>query len=178
MADNIIKKIQVPTGTQYELGAKYDASGNVITSTYVPFSGGTMTGMLNFASTVHRDQYYASNVCHFFTSSTPVETVIYTTIKYQSSAHMPVVRIYGYAYGLQSPIELKIGFYIYGGNLGWAGVVSMGAWRPQIYLFKYTSDETEYVAIGLKGSCYFLGFQVDVQAPCIGTLGNTVGITG
>lgn len=60
----------------------------------------------------------ALNVAHFNTSSTPKETVIKTKIKYLSSSHMPVVHIYGYAYGLQSPIELKIGFYIYGGNLG------------------------------------------------------------
>ena len=108
---------------------------------------------------------YTYNVLHAETTTTPQETIIHTKIRYQSSAYMPVIRIYGYAYGLAAPIELKIGFYIYGGNMGWCGAVSMGAWRPEIYLFKETIDSVDYVAVGLKGSCYFLGFDVDVQFP-------------
>lgn len=125
---------------------------------------GVKTFSANIKTTTISNNYVAENVHRFSTTGTPVQTVIYTGIKYLSSTHMPVVRIYGYAYGLTSPIELKIGFYIYGGNLGWAGVVSMGAWKPQVYLFKYNFDGVDYVAIGLSGSCYFLAFQVDVQS--------------
>jgi hypothetical protein len=76
---------------------------------------------------------------------------------------MPVIHITGYAYGLQSPVEFKIGFYIYNNKIGYCGVTNMGAWKPTVYLFKYTSDSVDYVAIGLAGSCYYLQLQVDVQ---------------
>lgn len=119
----------------------------------------------------HRDKYYASNVCRHFYTGTPTEFVIKTKIVYASGSYMPVIRIYGYAYGEQSPIELRVGFYIYGDNLGWAGAVSTGAWQPRVYLFRYTENSTNYVAVGFKGACYFCGFQVDVQAGATGQIG-------
>lgn len=83
---------------------------------------------------------------------------------------MPVIRVYGYAYGLQSVIELRIGFYIYNNALGWCGVTSTGSWKPIVHLFSYTENGTKYVAVGLKGECYFCGFQVDVQAGALGII--------
>lgn len=140
-------------------------------------SGATFTG--NVKTTTQSTDYTIENVLRFSTTGTPVQTVIYTGIKYLSSTHMPVVRIYGYAYGLTSPIELKLGFYIYGGNLGWAGAVSMGAWRPSIYLFKYNTGGVDYVAIGLSGSCYYLAFQVDVASSNFGgTIGTSILASG
>ena len=139
-------------------------------------SGATFSGAI--ATTIVKNAYHAYNVHRFFTTTTPVQTVIYTKIKNLSSTHMPVVRIYGYAYGAQSPIELKIGFYIYGGALGWSGVVSMGAWRPAVYLFFYTEGADTFVAIGLVGSLYYLGFQVDVQLANIGSIDGSVLTTG
>ena len=139
---------------------------------YLQLSGGTLTG--NLKTTTLSNTYNVQNVYRFFISDTPVETVIYTGIKYLSATHMPVVRIYGYAYGMQSPIELKIGFYIFDGILGWSGAISMGSWRPEIYLYKYNSGGIDYVAIGLNGSVYYLGFQVDVQLANNGSFGNTV----
>ena len=135
----------------------------------------TFSGVTTF-NNVHKNKYYASNVLRFQTSKTPVETVIYTKIKYKNSSYMPVIRIYGYAYGKQSPIELQLGFYIYNSNLGYCGVVSMGAWRPSVYLFKYIdeADSTEYVAVGLKGSCYYLGFQVDISVATMGSFTSGV----
>lgn len=92
---------------------------------------------------------------------------------------MPVVRLHGYAYGQSAPIELKIGFYIYNSAYTNMGAVSMGAWRPEIRLFKYTgSDSVDYVAVGLVGSCYYGGFQVDVQAAALGTLDTHILTTG
>ena len=97
------------------------------------------------------------------TNGTPKETILHTGIKWVSSTHMPVIHITGYAYGLQSPVEFKIGFYIYGDKIGWSGATNMGSWEPDIYLFKDTRGETSYVAVGLAGSCYFLQLSVDLQ---------------
>ena len=97
------------------------------------------------------------------TNGTPKETILHTGIKWVSSTHMPVLHITGYAYGLQSPVEFKIGFYIYGDKIGWSGATNMGSWEPDIYLFKDTRGEANYVAVGLAGSCYFLQLSVDLQ---------------
>lgn len=97
------------------------------------------------------------------TIDTPKETILHTGIKWVGSTHMPVIHITGYAYGLQSPVEFKIGFYIYGDKIGWSGATNMGSWEPDIYLFKDTRSETNYVAVGLAGSCYFLQLSVDLQ---------------
>lgn len=143
----------------------------------LPLTGGTLTGDL-IINAPHRDQYYASNLCRHFHSGTPTEFVIKTKIKFASGTHMPVIRIYGYAYGLNSPIELRAGFYIYNDIFGWAGVSCTGAWKPEVYLFKYTENSVDYVALGLKGSCYFCGFQVDAQIGALGSFGNNFQIDG
>ena len=174
MPEMIISKVKMPNADIYNIrdaGAvrKVASTDNAITR----FDG--TTGEVQNSSLIIEDNgdlkvgRYTHNVLHAQTAGTPVETVIHTKIKYASGAYMPVIRIYGYAYGLQSPIEFKVGFYIYSGNMGWCGAVSMGAWQPEIYLFKDTVDENgtavDYIALGLKGSCYYLGFDVDVQFP-------------
>ena len=138
-------------------------------------SGGTMTGNL-IINARHRDNYYASNLYRFFYSGTPTQFVIKTKIKYLSSSYMPVIRIYGYAYGANNIIELKIAFYIFNGNYNTYTVSSTGSWQPEVYLFKYTDNSVDYVAIGLKGSCYYNGFQVDAQLPGLGEFGNDFSI--
>ena len=97
------------------------------------------------------------------TTRTPVETILHTGIKWVSNSHMPVIHITGYAYGLHSPVEFKIGFYIYGDKIDYCGATNMGSWEPDIYLFKEARDGTNYVAVGLAGSCYFLQLSVDLQ---------------
>lgn len=149
MAD--ISKIKTPDGTTYDIK---DANA-------VKRAGDTMTGNLVVPSERIANTYYGISFGR--TTGTPVETILYTGIRWVSSNHMPVVHITGYAYGLQSPVEFKIGFYIYGGSIGYCGVTNMGSWSPEVYLFKYVRDEVEYVAIGLSGSCYFLQLQADVQ---------------
>lgn len=124
-------------------------------------TGDTMTGKLVVPSIRAANTYYGLTFDR--TSATPVETILYTGIKWVSSAHMPVVHVTGYAYGLQSPVEFKIGFYIYGGNIGWSGVTNMGSWSPDVYLFKYTNDGLDCVAVGFAGKCYFLQLQADLQ---------------
>ena len=105
------------------------------------------------------------------TTATPVETILKTGVKWVSSTHMPVIHITGYAYGLQSPVEFKIGFYIYNDKIGYCGVTNMGSWAPSVYLFKYTRDSVNYVAVGLAGSCYYLQLQADIQDE-MGKFGN------
>ena len=154
-----------------------DGDGKTISSTYAKLSGATFTGDV-VMSAPYRDTYYASNLCRHFSQNTPNQFVIKTKIKYLNSTHMPVVRIYGYAYGLTSPIELRVGFYIYDNELGWAGVSCTGAWKPEVYLFSYTENSVKYVAIGFKGSCYFCGFQVDAQIGASGSFNNSFAIDG
>lgn len=95
-----------------------------------------------------------------------IETVLKTRIKWRSSSHMPVLHISGYAYGMQSPIEFKIGFYIYNDKIGYCGVTNMGSWAPKVYLFKYTVNNVDYVAVGLTTSSplYYPSFSLDVQS--------------
>ena len=127
----------------------------------VNLTGDTMTGNLRIPAGRIANTYYG--ISFGMTGDTPVETILYTGIKWVSSNHMPVIHITGYAYGLSSPVEFKIGFYIYNNNIGWSGVTNMGSWAPNVYLFKYTKNELEYVAVGLAGSCYYLQLSVDVQ---------------
>ena len=157
--------------------ATQDGDGKTISSTYAKLSGATFSGDV-IVNAPHRDTYYASNLCRNFSQNTPNQFVIKTKIKYVSSTNMPVIRIYGYAYGLQSPIELRVGFYIYDNHLGWAGVSCTGAWKPEVYLFSYTENSTKYVAVGFKGSCYFCGFQVDAQVGASGEFGPNFTIDG
>ena len=132
----------------------------------LPFSTDVLDDYLKQVepNTYQRLGNVAYNVCNCCYSTNTKEIVIYTGIRFLSSRYMPVIHIYGYAYGLQSPIELKIGFYIFADKLGYCGVTNMGAWAPDVYLFKYTKDEIEYVAVGLKGIIYFPQFGVDVQS--------------
>lgn len=150
MAD--ISKITILNGTTYDIKdpSKVNKTGDI------------MTGNLIVPATRIANTYYGISFGR--TTATPVETILYSGIKWKSSSHMPVVHITGYAYGLSSPVEFKIGFYIYADKIGYCGVTNMGSWNPQVFLFKYTNtDNIDCVAIGLKGSCYFLQLQADVQ---------------
>lgn len=53
-ATNPVKKIVGPDGTSYDIEAVYDGDGNVISKTYLPLSGGTMTGPINLQG----DKYF------------------------------------------------------------------------------------------------------------------------
>ena len=155
-----VQSITVPYAT---------SAGTATDNTKVLKAGDTMTGNLIVPKTRIANTCYG--ISYGRTTNTPVETILYTGIKWVSGSHMPVVHITGYAYGLQSPVEFKIGFYIYGGNIGYCGATNMGSWNPDVYLFKYTRDSVDYVAVGLAGSCYFLQLQADVQDE-MGKFGN------
>jgi len=128
---------------------------------FLPLTGGTLSGWIKAPSARFANTWYGISFGR--TTGTPVETILYTGIKWTSSSHMPVVHITGYAYGLASPVEFKIGFYIYNGKIGWSGCTNMGSWKPDIYLFKNTVNGVDYVAVGLAGSCYYLQLSADLQ---------------
>lgn len=139
--------------------ARYDGTSGVLQNSGVTINDSNLlyAPAARFANTIY-------GISFGRTHETPVETLIKTGIKWIHGKHMPVIHITGYAYGLQSPVEFKIGFYIYENKVGWCGVTNMGAWQPEVFLFKYTnSDNIDCVAVGLKGSCYFLQLQCDVQ---------------
>lgn len=137
------------------------ANGSARDNTKVSKSGDTMTGNLIAPSIRIANTYYG--ITYGRTNDTPVETILHTGIKWMNGHHMPIIHITGYAYGLQSPVEFKIGFYIYGDKIGWCSVTNMGAWQPNVYLFKDNHDNYDYVGVGLAGSCYFLQLQADLQ---------------
>lgn len=149
----------------------YDDANKPTTSEIgaVAKSGDTMTGNLIVPRARIANTYYG--VSFDRTTGTPVETILYTGIKWVNGVHMPVIHVTGYAYGLYSPVEFKIAFYIYSGKIGWCGATNMGSWNPTLYGFKYTRDSVDYVAIGFSGSCYFLQLQADVQDE-MGKFGN------
>lgn len=97
------------------------------------------------------------------TTGTPTATILHTGIKWVSGSYMPVLHFTGYAYGLQSPVEFKVGFYIYSDKIGYCGATNMGAWKPEIRLFRETRNNVDYVAVALVGKCYFLGLSVGIQ---------------
>lgn len=156
----------------------YDVDSNHPYPRYKVGDGNTVVTALPFSTDILDDylkqveynkyqvlRNVAYNVTSFFTPTTPTEIVIYTKIRWVSSAYMPVIHLYGYAYGEQSPIEFKVGFYIYEDKIGWCGVTNMGAWNPDIFLFKYTDSENsvDYVALGLRKVVYFPQFEIDLQ---------------
>lgn len=144
-----LTKVTFPSGDYIDLSGKVSKTGDTMTGTLI-------TPKTRVANTCYGVSFGKTN-------DTPKETILKTGIKYVSGSHMPVVHITGYAYGLQSPVEFKIGFYIYNTQIGWSGACNMGAWEPEIRLFKYTRDSVDYVAIGFIGTCYFLQLQADVQ---------------
>ena len=125
---------------------------------------------------VHSDSYYASNLCRYYENDKhPTNVVIWTKCKWVSKSYMPVIRIYGNDYQRGGAWELRVSFYVYDDALIHTGTTSIGSFAPGVYVWKYTdtSDNTDYVAIGLtldaeiagNTEWYFRGFQVDVQMP-------------
>lgn len=156
----------VPEGT-YTLPTLYWADQEVSNS-----SSATTTP--TFKASRIRNTWYG--LATGSTSNTPVETVLYTGIPFTNNK-MIVIHLTGYAYGKQSPVEFKVGFYVYNnsGNMTFVahGATNMGSWKPTIYLFTYTRpDNIKYVALGLAGECYYLQLQADVQVETIGNFTN------
>jgi len=125
-------------------------------------AGDTMTGMLTVPMV--KTGRTVQSVARYIYSATAKETVIWTGIKYVSSTHMPVVKLNGYAYGAGKTTELRIALYIYQNEFySSRTVTNLGVWNPNVYLFTYTKNGVEYVAIGLEGTIYYNMFSVDVQ---------------
>lgn len=152
-ASDILTKLKTVDGTSSGLDA--DLLDGLHSNAFAPVSGIT-SGSWQIGEKIY-------NVAHCLYTGTPTEILIKTGIPFISGSHMPVIHIEGYAYGLNSPIELKIGYYVYGGAHGWCGAVSMGAWQPTIKLFTYLVGSDKYTGIALIGSIYFPQFAVHVQ---------------
>ena len=103
------------------------------------------------------------NVENFEIRTNVKEIVIYTKIPF--TARMPLIHIRGFAYGEAKPIDLKIAFYAFTDTDEFTGYTATanGGWRPDIYLFTYTEDARDYIAVGFKNIVgYFARFTVDL----------------
>lgn len=175
LISNASGKVAVSSVTQTELGYLDGVTSNIQTQLnnkedsigYIPVNkaGDTMSGMLSVPCVRTANIVYG--VSYVRIQPSIIEAVLYTGIKWIGSRHMPSVYLHGYGYGYQSPIDLMISFYLYGTNPAVynAGVVNRGSTSPDIYIFKYTSNETDYAAIGIKlsNACENLMLSVDVQ---------------
>jgi len=125
-------------------------------------SGDTMTG--NLIVPKIRSAKTAYGVTSYIYRTTALETIVYTHMRFESSAFMPVIHMSGYAYGAGKTTELHIAMYMYQGEFySSSTVTNLGAWAPDVYLFTYIEDSIEYVAIGLAGNIYFNMMNLDVQ---------------
>lgn len=92
---------------------------------------------------------------------TAMEIIIKTKIPFTSSHQMPLIHLEGYAYGAQSPIELRIAFYIYDNRFVNTGCTSTCPWKPDIKLFTYTESDKKYVGLALIKEIYFPQFTIN-----------------
>jgi len=145
-----------PTASTYSFG---NASGNI------PISNGTLNTSLNadlldgidsiyYKKGVGKGSYY-KDVVNVSLHNTAYEILIKTKIPFISSAQMPLIHLEGYAYGANSPIEIRIAFYIYNGAFASYGCTSTCPWKPDIKLFTYVDGTTTYVGVALIKSIYF-----------------------
>lgn len=147
----------VTSNIQTQLNGK---SGTSHTHSYLPLSGGTITGQLD-ADKVFRNGNTFYNVLEFASTATVDEIVIKTKIPFISGNSMPLVHLKGYAYGESATIEMTVAFYIYNDKFTNMGVVSSCPWKPSVYLSSYTENNTKYVAISFAGSIYYPRFVID-----------------
>lgn len=147
----------VTSNIQTQLNGKSETSH---THSYLPLSGGTITGQLD-AYKVFRNGNTFYNVLEFASTATVDEIVIKTKIPFISGNSMPLVHLKGYAYGESATIEMTVAFYIYNNKFTNMGVVSSCPWKPSVYLSSYTENNTKYIAISFSGSIYYPRFVVD-----------------
>jgi len=88
-------------------------------------------------------QYY-NDVLSYRYHGTPTNGIkIQTNMPYANNQQMPTIMIEGYDYGTQTPIDLKIVYYIYNDAYIRHKVVSNSSYTPDIYL----SEENGKVVI-------------------------------
>ena len=93
------------------------------------------------------------------------EFILYTGVKWANGGGMPIIHVRGYDYSFHySPIDLLINFYMYSGYFTNYGAVDNGGWHPDIYLFKYQKNSTDYVALALTDGTQrnYMSFHADV----------------
>ncbi|WP_422008185.1 hypothetical protein [Roseivirga pacifica] len=101
------------------------------------------------------------NILNYAYNGTPTYGVkIRTNIPYTHASQMPTIHIEGYSYGTQSPIDLKLVWYVYSGNFMNYKVSSGGAYVPKIKL----ANESGKVVIFIDDREYFQRFTVSAYA--------------
>ena len=124
-----------------------------------------ITGQKTFG--LYGDERHTYNVCNFYLKTTFKHVVLYTNLPYSSGSFMPVITLKGFQYST-TDLESKITFYIYNNEFYTPRVQHLGAASPIVYLFTYSDNGTERVAVGLEGNFYYLGFQADIHFPALG----------
>ncbi|PWL28946.1 hypothetical protein [uncultured Roseivirga sp.] len=101
------------------------------------------------------------NILNYAYNGTPTYGVkIRTNIPYTNGSQMPTIHIEGYSYGDQSPIDLRLVWYVYSGNFISYKVASGGAYVPKIKL----ANESGKVVIFIDDRGYFQRFTVSAYA--------------
>lgn len=101
------------------------------------------------------------NIANFWINGTPAHGVkIKTNLPYTNSSQMPTITITGYSYGLSSPINLTLVYYIYGGNFYSPRISSSGNHTPKVLL----SNENGKVVIFIDDRIYFQRLTVSAFA--------------
>ena len=101
------------------------------------------------------------HVLNYAMNGTPTHGVkIKTNIPYTNGSQMPTVSITGYAYSHRKPVDVKLTWYIYGGNFYFPRASSAGGYAPRIKL----ANENGKVVIFLDERIYYFRFTVDVYA--------------
>jgi hypothetical protein len=101
------------------------------------------------------------NILNYAYNGTPTYGIkIRTNIPYTNASQMPTIYIEGYSYGTQSPIDLKLVWYVYSGNFINYKVSSGGAYVPKIKL----ANESGKVVIFIDDRGYFQRFTVSAYA--------------
>ena len=152
---------------------RFDGTGGQIQNSSVTIND---TGVITTPSSILVNAYTGYNLCKFQTSNNCAEIVIKTKFRFVSSATMPTVTIQGYSYGAGIAFSLIINYYIYNNEFFAPKVISLGGLKPDVYLFKYTENNIDYVAIGLKATnndkLDYIGFTVNATCGALGSLNS------
>lgn len=122
-----------------------------------------MTGLLCFLVTLSLNcfaQYY-NDILSYKLNSTPVNGIkIETNIPFVSNKQMPTIMLEGYDYGSDTPIDIKLVYYIYQDKFIKQKASSNSSYKPDIHL----SNENGKVVIFINDQSYFTRFHVRAYA--------------
>ncbi|MDD2680598.1 MAG: hypothetical protein PHE20_00670 [Patescibacteria group bacterium] len=149
-------------------GVFVKADGNVGIGTTNPSFNLDVNGSANIKNVLRSDNW-RHVLSKSFTSSATNGYLLTTAIPYDGVANrgMHSVRITGYAYGNQEPIDFVVNFYLYSGSIG-RGWTNFGAYDPGTVRISY---EGGFVKIWWSNIIYYPNFEVFTSTN--GALTNT-----